>query len=142
MEQDVLISVIAAGVAIFGAVVSFGVAIWTSFRSGSQKRAEARMVWNEAHRKLSVELSTVLDRVKKNGVGLNGQDDAEAVALATEILLLINPDGKGRGAEAEKEMERDLLDRFHRLNLSLDMAYVRLHRAVLKAAWNDAKREF
>lgn len=117
--------------------------ILTLRRSGSQKIAEARMHWNELHRKLSVELNAVFSRMAGSGNARRLIKDREAaVALVTEILLMINPGDKDESARAELALQNELLKRIQDLGLQIDLKFVELHRSVLKNAWRTAKTEF
>ena len=121
-------------------VTSWGTAHWTARRSGAQKIAESRMVWNEHHRQLSVQLYEAL--TKLSSASPTPEDRATAQNVATEILLIINPGGSGDSAKAEQDLQNDTIKRLKAHGIEVDLRYVETHRSVLKHAWRTAKAEF
>lgn len=137
------------GLATVLAVIIAGLvgAFYAPSRAGRQRIAESRLKWGERHRQLSIETNILLTelerliRLKKYPVRQR-KLSIELRAKAVELLLMINPESKDEAARAEGIMERDLLTRLTIVGVSLDMNYIKMHRAVLKHAWRQAKTEF
>jgi len=136
-----VISVVVVG------LISGMVAYYGSKKEGRQKIAEARLDWSNSYSDLTSQLYgqlKELERLQDRGKMTirRRRLEGEARTAAVEMLLMINPSSTDIAASDEYDVERDCLSRLAHLGISIDMDFVRKHRAVVKHAWRQAKSEF
>lgn len=135
------------------AVLAFaGVAAYFSYlsawKAGRQKVAEARLLWSERYKQLSLRLDRILlslERDMRPGrptTIFTNRRRLEARTIVTEMLYMINPESDDEAAEDERRMERETLHRLAMVGVGVDMNFVELHRRVMKHNWRRAKGEF
>jgi hypothetical protein len=132
-------------------VVVVAVSVWTAFhtsgREGKRKVAEARLKWNDRFQELAAELHDTfreierLDSLKRYPISRRRNLD-KAQKLASELLIMINPDSADEAGRQEAKMETYLVSRLASFGRPVDLEYIRTLRVVLKRSWQKAKAEF